>query len=307
MLSRLTCTCVFIACVVPSMTALGRIWSSENGHYKMEAELISFSKEAAVLKRPTGELVAVVVKELSKEDQEYLNSKETQEKASKSASELQTWTTANGMKVRGRVLAFGKKNLVVQRKLGKVHIGDTMFSELDGLHQKVILKILSELEKTEIEDERQLVEWAKSLGGQPKTYPLEGVLLKLESGDEIGVPFFLFSEDDLAILQPGWELWLSKHESEEEQAHESFLVRSAAMAYQQDRAAKQEIEMLKLNMLGAAVGVTAIWKVGLRPANGGYGRPMSIMVSAQNSTQAAAMALQRNPGYAVLGVSRVSR
>jgi hypothetical protein len=196
--------------------------------------------------------------------------------------------------------------LIVQRKLGHVHVNDKKFSTIDPLHQKIVLRILSELEQTKIEDAKQLEDWAKKQGGSAKTYPLEGVLLQLESGDEIGVPFFLFSPEELAILEPGWELWKERAESDEARNRESFLVQSAAMAYQRDRAAKQQIEMLKLDMLGAMAGITAIWEVGLAPGPKTYGRPMSIMVTAQNSGIATQMALQRYPGYVLIGVRKAS-
>ncbi len=78
------------------------------------------------------------------------------------------------------------------------------------------------------------------------------------------------------------------------------------MAYQQDRAAKKQIEMLKLNLLGAATGVVDIWEVGLRPGPRTYGRPTSVLVSAQNSNQATQIALRQHPGYVLYGVRKAS-
>ena len=65
--------------------------------------------------------------------------------------------------------------------------------------------------------------------------------------------------------------------------------------------------MLKLEMLGAATGVIAIWQVGLAPGPGVFGRPMSVMVPAQNSEIASQLALQRYPGSVLVGVRRASR
>lgn len=284
-----------------------REWTSATGGFKIDAEAISFNDKLVVLKKSTGELVAVELVELCKEDQDFIQSKEATDAEKKSAEVMQTWTAKDGMKVRGRVLAYGRKDLSVQRKLGQVLINDKKFAALDPLHQRVVLRILSELEKTKIEDEKQLVDWSKTLEGSSKSYTLEGVLFELESGDEIGVPFFLFAPEELAILEPGWELWKERAESGESRNRESFLVRSAAMAYQRDRAAKQQIEMLKLDMLGAMAGVTAIWQVGLAPGPRTYGRAMTIMVTAQNSEIASRMALQRYPGYVLVGVRKASR
>ncbi len=285
----------------------GRQWTSAAGGFTIDAEAISFNDKLVVLKKTTGELVAVELAELSKVDQDFVKSKEAADAEKKSADVMQTWTAKDGMKVRGRVLAYGRKDLSIHRKLGQVLINEQKFSKLDPLHQRLVLRIFSELEQTKIEDEKQLEEWAKTLGAAPKTYTLEGVLFELESGDEIGVPFFLFAPEELAILEPGWELWKERAESDESRSRESFLVRSAAMAYQRDRAANQQIEMLKLDLLGAVAGVTAIWQVGLAPGPRTFGRPMTVMVTAQNSEIATQMALQRYPGYVLIGVRRASR
>jgi hypothetical protein len=302
-------TCALVLFLGLSLTSVvsGRVWSSKDGLYKIEAEIVAFNGTMVVLKRPTGKLTAVELAELSAEDNEYVLSKEVTDAVKKSADEMQTWTGVDGLKVRGKVIAYGRKELKVQRKLGKVHIDDKKFSMIDQLHQLMLLKILSRLEETKFENEAQLEEWAKGLGAAPKIYMLEGVLMELESGDKIGVPFFMFSEADLAVLKPGWDLWLERKESEEQQEQESFLVRSAAMAYQRDRAANQQIEVMKLSLLAAATGVVDIWQVGLIPAPGVMGRPMSVMVPAQNSEYAAAMALKNYPGYTILAVRRASR
>ncbi len=219
---------------------------------------------------------------------------------------MQTWTGKEGLKIRGRIVAFGKRDLKVQRKLGVVHINDNKFSAIDTLHQKVLLKIISHLEKITLEDEKQLETWAKSIGGEPKVYPLEGVLMQLESGDEIGVPFFLFSSQDLEVLQPGWALWQERDASEKAREQESFLMKSAAMAYQRDRSQQQQVEMVKLEMLAVATGVVSIWQVGLAPRPGVYARPMTVMVPAANSGIASELALQKYPGFTIVGVRRAS-
>ncbi len=287
--------------------ATGREWTSKDGSYKIEADVVASNTTTVVLKRTTGQLVAIELAQLSVADNEYIRSQTVEDAAKKSADEMQTWTGVEGLKVRGKVLAFGKQEMKVQRKLGKVHIDDKAYSMIDPLHQVLLLKIFSHLEERKFENEAQLEEWAKSLGGKPKIYTLEGVLMELESGDKVSAPFFLFSSEDLKVLKPGWELWLEKQESEESQERESLMMRSAAMAYQRDRAANQQIEVMKLDMLAAATGIIAIWQVGLIPGPGVYGRPMAVMVPAQNSEYAATLALQKNPGYTVLAVRRASR
>ncbi|EMI16147.1 signal peptide protein [Rhodopirellula maiorica SM1] len=146
----------------------------------------------------------------------------------------------------------------------------------------------------------------KTLTADPKTYPLEGVLLALESGDQISVPFFLFDKKELAVLQPGWEHWLSQTEDEAARERESLMVQTSAMQYQRERQQDYQIERMKLDMLAAATGLTSIWEVLLKPRPGVYGRRTSVMVTAQNSAIAMRMVTARYPGYAVVGVRRAS-
>jgi hypothetical protein len=293
--------------MLPLSLAEARTWSSKNGSFQIEGEAVIFNEELVVLKKPTGELVAIELADLSDADREFVKSKETKETQRKSADEIQTWTAKDGMQVRGRILSYGRRDVVVQRKFGFVHIDGKKFSTLDPLHQRLTLRVISELEKTKLENERQLEEWAKSLGAAPKTYTLDGVMMQLESGDEIGVPFFMFSKEDLEVLRPGWEVWLEQKESEEAQEKESFLMRAQAMAYQQDRAASQQIEMMKLDLLAAATGIVEIWQIALEPRPGFYGRPITIMVPAMGSGVASQIALQRYPGYMIGGIRRASR
>jgi hypothetical protein len=283
-----------------------RQWSNAEGSYKFTAEMIAFSDDLVVLRRASGELQAVELKELSQADQDFIRSKEAAEEVHKSADQMQTWTARDGMKVEGRVLDYGRNELIVQRRLGQVEINGKKFATIDPLHQRLILRILSQLEDRQLADEKSLTEWARTIGGDPKVYPLEGVLMKLASGDEIGVPFFMFAHEDLEVLRPGWELWLERQESEKEREQSSFLMRSAAVAYQREQAQQRQIEMLKLNLLAAASGAVGIWEVGLMPPNT-YGHRMSIVVPAVNSEQAAQVALANYPGFRLIGVRRASR
>tara|TARA_R110002049_G_scaffold50370_2_gene142997 strand:+ start:68367 stop:69275 length:909 start_codon:yes stop_codon:yes gene_type:complete len=283
--------------------AHARSWSDTHGQFKIEAEAIGYNETTVVLKTASGRLLAVELSELSAEDQAFVKSKQADSTTKPSADEMQTWTSKDGLKFRGRVLAYGKKLLAVQRQLGKVFINDQPFSRIDQLHQKLILKILSHLENENLEDERQLQAWAKGLGADVKTYPLEGVLMELESGDIIGVPFFLFAQEELSILKPGWEYWLAHSDDDEARNREDLMIQSTANEYQRDRQNRQQIEMLKLGMLARATGLITIWEVMLRrPGDGG--RTMSVMVQADNSDIASQMVQQQYPGFKIVGVRR---
>lgn len=297
-------------CVVLVLSNLlqAREWKSAKGDLTIDGEMIAHDGKLVVIKKPTGELAAMELKDLSSEDQEFVHSTEADQAKPKSADEMQTWTTKDGMKIRGQVMAYGSKEVVVQRNLGKVYFDGKEFSTIDNLHQRVILRVMSQLENTKFEDQKSLEQWARNtLRGEPRRYKLDGVLMHLESGDEVSVPFFMFSPEDLKILQPGWELWQERKESEESREKESFLMRAAAMNYQRDRAEQRQIEMIKLDLLGAATGVVDIWQVGIMPRQGVIGRPTSVMVAAQNSQAAVARVLAGHPGWEVVGVRKASR
>ncbi|TWT92747.1 SHD1 domain-containing protein [Stieleria varia] len=297
--------CVLSLAWMPQL-ANARQWSSTNGAYTLEAELIAFNDTTVVLRRLKGSLVAVELAELSDADKEYVRSKEAAEQTEKESSQLQTWTSARGLKVRGRVLAYGRKQLNVQRQLGKVMINDQPFDRLSDLKKTVVLRTLSHLEGTEM-DKTGLEKWARTLGPNIKSYPLEGVLMELESGDVIGVPFFLFSPEDLAILEPGWNQWVAQTADEEARSREDLLVQSQAAEYHRDRQQQQQMEMLKLEMIGRATGLIKVWEVLLEPAGVAYGRRIVVPVHANDSETASQMVLQQYPGYKIIAVKRSRR
>jgi hypothetical protein len=292
--------------IIPVSSAFARVWTSKNGQYKLIADEVAFNDEMVVLKKPNGELAAIKLEELSEADQEFARSKETLDKYRKSAEELQTWTGKGGLKVRGRVVAYGRKTVQLQRKNNKMYVDGTAFADIDPMHQKIVLRSLSFLEKKKLEDERDLEKWARRIRGGKKDYTVEGVRLELESGDEIPVPFFLFSDKDLKILEPGWKGWVEADNDEKARQQQDFLMRSAAMAHQRDQELKRrQVEMLKLGLLAVNAGVTDLWEVGLVPGRGTYGRPMTVIVPGDDSRVATNVALHRNPGYTFAGIRKV--
>lgn len=284
-----------------------RTWSCKDRSFQIKGELIAFNDSTVVIKKEDSSLVAVEMNELCEEDVKFFQTEAAKKQRAEADEAIHTWTGIDGLKFRGTILKYGNKVVQVKRQRGRVYVDNKLFEEMDELHQKVILKVLSKLENQKIENGKQLIEWSKKLGGKGKDYTLSGVLVELESGDTIGVPFFMFAPKDREILRPGWQAWLQQQESEEAQDRESFLMRSAALAYQRDQAANRQIELLKLDMLAATAGVTSIWKVALIPNQGHWGRPITVMVSARDSSVAAAKALNSHRGYTVGGIQRVSR
>jgi len=112
---------------------------------------ILFWRESMSARLPLGIFMVACFALIGQADQAFVKSKEAAEQAGKSASELQTWTFKDGMKVRGRVLAYGKKPLNVQKQLGRILINDQPFTRMEQLQQEVILKIVSYLETSKFD------------------------------------------------------------------------------------------------------------------------------------------------------------
>src|SRR5690606_537104 len=103
-------------------TASARLWSNTTGDYTLEAELVAIDDTIIVLRRADGELAAMPVSELSKEDLEFLKSKEATDADEKTFAPLQTWTLTNGMSLTGKVVDFADKTLHLQRRRGRIFV-----------------------------------------------------------------------------------------------------------------------------------------------------------------------------------------
>jgi hypothetical protein len=290
-----------------AVVADGRTWTDSTGNYTVEADLMAFNHASVVLKKKNRQLVAVHIEKLSKEDQAYLESKEAVDQAQQSTGAMQTWTLASGLKVIGRVVDYGTRNVTIQRRLGKLYVNDRAFDNLPEIYRKMVPKIVAYFENAKIDDKQSLDAWAAKLRGEPRTFTCEGVLLELENGDAYGVPFFFFSKDDQNILRPGWDRWLAAEKDREKREHESFLLQSQAQAYQKDQATNQQIALMQLQMQGYEAGLFDLWEVCLTPGRGVSSPPLCVVVPARDSRQAAAEAARLNPGFIPGAVAKVRR
>ncbi len=286
--------------------AQARQWHSKNGQYSVEAVAIAFNEDLVILKKASGDLVAVQRSELSAADRVYLQQKAATPPVD-SVDSWQTWTTDKGFRFRARVLDFGREPVTIRATSNMVFINDEPFSSLDPLHQKVALRVISRIENVPLSNVTELLKWTNQQENDKQTYTLEGVKVELESGDTIGIPFFMFAPAEQQILKWGWKAWQSQQDDAAAQARESFLMRSQADAYQRDRQQQRQIEMLKLNLLATQAGIVDMWEVSLRPAPGRYGRPLQVLVPAENSDLASRKALAQHPGYVLGPVRKVSR
>ncbi|MEX2187567.1 MAG: SHD1 domain-containing protein [Pirellulales bacterium] len=313
MLKLLLCAHLLLTvCVAPSLAA--REWSDATGTYKVEGDLIGLDGTTIVIQTTDKkkQLVALRISQLSKTDQEYLKSAEAAAAARKAAAGEQTWTMKSGLKVNARAVDYGRRDVTIQRRRSKVYVNDRLFDNLSGVQQTIVLRIVSHFENTPIESRKEIEQWILKLKGAAKTYTCDGVMLELPSGDEYGVPFFLFSDDDLKVLEPGWKQWLAAYEAREkteqaqaDQEREALLLQKQAEAYQRDHETERQLKQVELDLLAAAAGVTSIWEVDLRPRGGGYSR--TVMVPGRDSDVATRAALDKFPNCTVIGIARRSR
>ena len=143
-------------------------WDDATGKYKMEADLVAFNATTVVLKKGGRELVEVPAKKLSKEDQEYLKSKEAEMVSLRAADQVQTWTLRDGTRVIGNVVGYGRKEITIQRRRGRVYVSDQPLSKLHHVCQATLAKIVAHFDKVPIEGAGGLEQWAlKAERGAP--------------------------------------------------------------------------------------------------------------------------------------------
>lgn len=289
--------------------AAARPWSDKSGEYELEADLISFDDEVVVLRRADKELAALAIADLSDADREYLKSQEAEDAAAKAFAAPQEWTLRSGQTVKGKVVDFADRDLVIDRRRGRIFVNDRLMNNLPEFYRNLIPQIVAHEKKLTLTNGRALRRWLIDQGDQPQTFRVQGVVIEDEKGDEFAVPFFLFSDADLKLLQPGWNEWLAAHSKQDYESEDDhgFLLRSLAAARQQDQDLQREIALMQLTMQTIQAGVTSLWEVTLYPAAGQGGPPLWVVVTGRDSNQATFAAMEKNPGYVAGPVRRISR
>lgn len=284
-----------------------RTWTDSSGRYTVDAGLVALMDGAVVLQRGDHHLVSIEVDRLSKADQEFLSTEDARRAAKQTTDQQQTWTTRGGLQILGNVVDYVAKDVTVQRRRGKVYVNDRVFDNLPEVYQKIVPRVVANFEGKPIDDKSALESWLTHRKGQPATYHCEGVVLELPSGDEYAIPFFLLSDEDLQVLQPGWDRWVAAQGDYQSQSGVADELRTLAAARQQDAQVTQQIAKLQLAMQAVDAGVTSLWEVTLAPGPGVAGAPLWVVVPGRDSRQATSVALSRNPGYVAGAVRRVSR
>lgn len=288
-----------------ALSGQAREWTDVSGKFSFEAELVSYSDQHVILKMPDERLVSVALDQLSDADRQFVSEARDKVASEPEAKAQQTWHLANGQKLVGEVVEYGKRTVEIRRARGKLYVNDRPFDQLPQIYQQLVLRLISHHENLNI---NQLSDVSSFLGRQPRqrvAYEVEGVMLELENGELYGVPFMMFSEEDRRMLRTGYRSWLQAHQ-EDSYRHdeESLLLRTQAQMYQQaDRQMELQMQRMQLQLLGAAAGLYSFWQIELLPPLGMGGFPLIVVVPARNSQEASMMAQQNYPGYRI-GLSR---
>ncbi|QDT71822.1 SHD1 domain-containing protein [Lacipirellula limnantheis] len=286
-----------------------RSWADKSGEYELEADLVAFDDETVILRRADKELAALAIAQLSDADREFLNSPEAKDAKAKTFAAPQEWTLRDGQKLTGEIVDFADRDLVIDRRRGRIFVNDRLMNNLPEFYRNLIPQIVAHEKRLPQTSGRALRRWLIDQGDQPHVFHVQGVVIEDDKGDEFAVPFFLFSEADLKLLQPGWDEWLAAHSKKnyEEEEDQGFLLRSLAAARQQDQELQREIALMQLTMQSIQAGVTSLWEVTLYPAAGQGGPPLWVVVTGRDSNQATIAAMEKNPGYVAGPVRRISR
>lgn len=288
-------------------SASARTWKDATGKYSMQGDLLAYNDHEVILKKSDKKLISVEIAQLSAEDQEYLKSKQALEDQRPEAARVQTWTMASGLKVLGKIVDFGIKEVVVQRRRGKVYVNERPFSNLTAVQQRIVVRTISHFENVPLETEKDVEGWLMKKGGKEQHFRTEGVVLELENGDEHTVPLFLFSEKDREFLQPGWDRWKQFQDDEREREHERLVLEAQSRAYQAEQQRSEQVTRVQLGLLATAAGVIDLWEVGLIPKPGVRAYAMSVVVPGRTSDDAARVALTRYPMYQIGAIRQVNR
>jgi hypothetical protein len=274
------------------------------------AALVDFDDRTVVLKKDSGRLIAMPIAKLSQADQEFLHSKAAADAAWQHARGNRLWVLPDGASLAGHVLDYGRRKVVIQRRLGEVMVDGKPYKKLPKLDQYLVRRIIEQFDGTTIKDLSGLEAWALKQRGDPRQFDCPGVLMEMEDREKAVIPFFVFSREDREFLEPGWAQWAAPEEDAkrkaeydaQKQREATLLLRARARDYQRDLATRQIVELTAVES-----GLVDEWLVQLYPKPGVPGLPMQVFIPAHDSQMARVEAVTRYPGYFIGPIARASR
>ncbi|MCH2210942.1 MAG: hypothetical protein MK110_06545 [Fuerstiella sp.] len=287
-----------------------RDWSDATGRHHWKAEFLAASSRLVVLRDRKGELQSVQISELSESDRMYV-ARYLDNEGSRVSRDIHTWTLKSGLKVKGQVHGYKSGPVEIENRSGVPYVNRRPFRDIDPVYQAMLPKLVAATEDESVKTVEDFKEWTKQLRGKKRSIQVDGVRMMLESGDQYAVPLFLFSDDDREVLEKGWRQWSKKEATQDQKEQEDLFIRTEASEHQRRKrpagAGSRQIQMMQLGLLAVDAGVTSLWEVRLVPGRGVYGRPMKVIVPANDSLAAQRAAMRKHPGYVAGSSRQISR
>lgn len=246
-MSRVVLPLVLLLLCAPTVSA--RMWTDASGMYHQEADLVEFDGQTVVLKKAEGTLVVVPLEQLSQHDQEFLKSKQAKNEIAGAASKDQTWTLVDGKNFSGKLEKFGKKDLVISRKLGELYVNGKPFDGLPPMRQYIVPLIVGHEEGKTVKTAGQIADVIAARKGADLVYPVTGAVFEIESGETVAVPIWLLSDKDRKVIEPQWNAWLDADKDlkfrDRRQLEQSTLARAIFNEHQRDRLVDHHLQFLQ--------------------------------------------------------------
>ncbi|MFZ5831099.1 MAG: SHD1 domain-containing protein [Planctomycetota bacterium] len=291
-----------------------RTWTDNTGQEKVEASFIAADDTTAVLKDRDGKLSSVPLSHLSADDQAYIETRrQARTDAGGAETQVRSWTLNDGETVRGRVVDYYRRPIVLERSDDGFTIDGQSYASFQGEHQHLILKTLSDKTDRTFRSPFDVNRWLAEQPGGRLEVTGRGVYLQTPDDLKLAVPFALFGEADRQFLEPGYEQWLAGSSppaaegtgepvaapSEADQAlsqQASLYLRARSQLEEKER--KTNIVRNQL-VIQSAFGISQ-WRVQLWPG------PRTVVVPGRTSQDARRAAMARFPGARVGAIARIS-
>ena len=101
---------------------------------------------SVVLQKTNKELLSMDVKDLSAEDKKFIQLIKRKAKTYGAVDSLKTWTMQSGLKVKGRVVEFARRDVKFQLEDGKIYVNDRPLENLPGVYQEMAPGIVNHFE-----------------------------------------------------------------------------------------------------------------------------------------------------------------
>lgn len=297
---------LLLAALLASVQTLSaREWKDASGKFHQEAELVEFDGNLVVLKKAEGQLVAIPLDQLSKADQEYLKSKHATDDVAGAASKDPSWVLVDGSKFKGKLLKFGKKDLVFSRKLGELYVNGKPFAGLPALRQHVLPMLVGQEEGKEIKTASQIDDLIAARKGADLAYQMKGAVFEIEAGENVAVPISLLSDKDRKVIEPQWNAWVEAEKDvkfgERQQLEQSTIARALFNEHLRNGSIDHRLQSFQ-SELQWSQNTPGTWQIRLRRPDNSI---TTTNVSASDEMAARASAQQQYPHSTIISWNRL--